>query len=202
MFENMIGKSLGFWQKHFVTLKKYFPKQFNDIDVMTFYRGLNKIKPNYIRVESDELTYNLHIMLRFELELDMLSGKLDAKDVPEAWDDKMLKYLGLKVDKVSNGCLQDDHWTNPGFGYFPTYTLGNMYAAQFMDAAYTQNKEIKNDLEKGESDLLLKWLQSNIHRHGKKFTPQELITKVTGKKLSHEPFMKYIINKYSQVYDL
>lgn len=202
MFENMVCKSLGFWQKHFGKLKETFPKSLKDVDVKTFYNGLNKIKSNFIRVESDELTYNIHIMLRFELELEMLSGKLEAKDVPEAWNQKMLNYLGLKVDKDSNGCLQDDHWTNPGFGYFPTYTMGNLYAAQFLETATLQNKNISVDLANGETNSLLQWLRTNIHSHGKKFSPKELITNVTGKALSHEPFMRYVQNKYGQIYDI
>ncbi len=202
MNENMVGRSLGFWQKHFDTLKGYFPKQLSDVDSMAFYRGINKVKSSYIRVEADELSYNLHILLRFELEQDMLNGKLDAKNLPEAWNEKMFKYLGLKVDKDKDGCLQDVHWSRPGFGYFPTYTLGNLYAAQFMEAATAQKREINEDLKKGENNSLLNWLRVNIHCHGKKFTPKELILKVTGKPLTHEPFMKYVRKKYSLIYDI
>lgn len=201
MNENMVGRSLGFWQKHFGVLKSHFPQQLQDIDEMKFYRGINKIKPSFIRVEADELSYNLHILLRFELENDMLNGKLDAKNLPEAWNEKMLKYLGLKVDKDSNGCLQDVHWTRPGFGYFPTYTLGNLYAAQLMEAAISQNKEIHEDLKLGENSSLLKWLRANVHSHGKKFTPKELILRTSGKPLSQVPFMKYVRKKYSLIYD-
>lgn len=201
MNENMIGRSLGFWQKHFSHLKNYFPDQLKDVDVMSFYRGINKIKSSFIRVEADELSYNLHILLRFELEQDMLNGKLDAKNLPEAWNEKMLKYLGLKVDKDSNGCLQDVHWTRPGFGYFPTYTLGNLYAAQFMEAAINQNKVIHEELKNGDNQTLLKWLRTNIHSCGKKLTPKELVQKVTGKPLTQEPFMKYVRKKYSLIYD-
>lgn len=201
MFENMVCKSKGFWQKHFKTLKECFPDALNKIDAHMFYCGLNKVKPNFIRVESDELTYNLHIMFRFELELEMLSGKLEAKDVPEAWNQKAFTYLGLKVDKDSNGCLQDDHWTNPGFGYFPTYTMGNLYAAQFLETAMLQNHSIKEDLLKGETDSLLQWLRMNIHQHGKLYTPKQLISNITKAPLSHEPFMRYAYNKYSGIYD-
>lgn len=200
MQENMIGRSLGFWEKHFVSLQKHFPKQLESVDAMAFYRGVNKVKPSFIRVEADELSYNLHILLRFELEQEMLAGNLDALHLPEAWNAKMLSYLGLKVDKDSNGCLQDVHWTRAGFGYFPTYSLGNLYAAQFMEAAKNKNKIIHDDLLKGESQSLLQWLRTNIHSHGKKFTPKELVIKATGKPLSHEPFMKYVRKKYSLIY--
>ena len=198
--ENMIGRSLGFWQKNFDALKSYFPEQLKDIDAMAFYRAINKVSPSFIRVEADELSYNLHILLRFELEQDMLNGKLHAKDLPNAWNEKMLKYLGIKVDKDSNGCLQDVHWTRAGFGYFPTYTLGNLYAAQFMEAAISQKREIHEDLRQGDNQSLLNWLRINIHSHGKKYTPKELSLKVTGKKLGHEPFMKYVRKKYSLIY--
>ena len=201
MNENMVGRSLGFWQKNFPLLKNLFPTQFQNIDVMDFYRGINKVKPSFIRVEADELSYNLHILLRFELEQDMLNGNLSAKDLPAAWNDKMQKYLGLKVDKDSNGCLQDVHWSRPGFGYFPTYTLGNLYAAQFMEAAISQDKNIHEDLRNGENQSLLKWLRTHIHSQGKKFTPKELVIRVTGKPLSQEPFMKYVRKKYSLIYD-
>lgn len=200
MFENMVCKSSGFWQKHFNTLKEYFPGPLKGVDAHAFYCGLNKIKPNFIRVESDELTYNIHIMFRFELELEMVCGKLEAKDVPEAWNQKALNYLGLKVDNDSNGCLQDDHWTNPGFGYFPTYTMGNLYAAQFLETATAQNKSIQEELLKGETDSLLQWLRTNIHQHGKIFTPKQLITNITKAPLSHEPFMRYVSNKYAAIY--
>jgi len=202
MNENMVGRSLGFWQKNFPLLQSIFPEQLQAVDANSFYRGVNKVKASFIRVEADELSYNLHILLRFELELAMLSGNLAAKDLPEAWNEKMAKYLGLKVEKDSQGCLQDVHWTRAGFGYFPTYTLGNLYAAQFLEAAQSQNREIMEDLRNGNNQSLLQWLRVNIHSHGKKFTPKELVQKVTGKPLTPDPFMKYVRKKYSLIYDI
>ena len=158
--------------------------------------------PSVIRVEADELTYNFHIMLRFELEQALLNGDLPVKDIPTAWNDKMQELLGVVPPTDTQGCLQDVHWSMMLFGYFPTYALGNLYAAQFYEAAVAQNGQIAQDMAHGDPSSLVAWLRENIHVYGRKFTPSELVQKATGKPLSHEAFMRYATTKFSQLYDL
>lgn len=202
MMENLVGRNRGFWQAHFPQLQALFPDQLGNATAEDLYRAINKVQPSYIRVEADELTYNFHIILRFELEQAMLNGELAAKDLPEAWNAKMEELLGIVPPTDSQGCLQDVHWTRPGFGYFPTYALGNLYAAQFMETAVAQNPAIEPELAEGKTTALLNWLHENIHQHGRKFTPSELIMRVTGKPLSHDAFMRYATAKFTDIYEL
>ncbi|MCP4421761.1 MAG: carboxypeptidase M32 [Chloroflexi bacterium] len=202
MIENIVGRSLGFWQAHYPKLQSIFPEQLGSHDVITFYRAINKVKPSFIRVEADELTYNFHIILRFELEQAMLNGELAVADLPTAWRDKMIELLGIAPDTDSEGCLQDIHWTGIGFGYFPTYALGNLYAAQFYETAVTQNPTIAQEMAVGKTNELVSWLGENIHQYGRKFTPSELVQRVTGNPLTHKPFMRYITQKFSGIYNL
>ena len=202
MIENIVGRSLGFWQAHYPKLQAIFPEQLGNHDVMAFYQAINKVQPSFIRVEADELTYSFHIILRFELEQAMLNGELAVADLPTAWNDKMQKLLGVVPPTDSLGCLQDIHWTRPGFGYFPTYALGNLYAAQFYETAVSQNPIIAEEMAQGKTTALVAWLQENIHQHGRKFTPSELVQQATGNPLTHKPFMRYVTQKFSQIYDL
>jgi len=202
MMENIVGRSRGFWQAHFPTLQGYFPEALGSNTAEDFYRAINKAQPSFIRVEADELTYNFHIILRFELEQAMLNGDLVAADLPAAWNDKMQELLGITPPSDKEGCLQDVHWSRPGFGYFPTYALGNLYGAQFFETAVEQNPAIVEELARGKTTALLVWLRENIHQHGKKFTPGELVQRVTGKPLSHEAFMRYAWAKFGDLYDL
>jgi carboxypeptidase Taq len=202
MIENIVGRSLGFWQAHYPKLQELFPEQLNRHDVVDFYRAVNKVQPSYIRVEADELTYNFHIILRFELEQAMLNGDLAVADLPTAWNEKMQELLGVVPPTDSEGCLQDIHWSRPGFGYFPTYALGNLYAAQFYEAAVSQNPTIAEEMAQGKTDALVTWLRENIHEHGRKFTPAELVQKATGDPLTHEPFIRYVNKKFSEIYEL
>jgi len=202
LMENLVGRSLGFWQAHYPQLQSLFPDQLGHYTVQDFYRAINKVQPSYIRVEADELTYNFHIILRFELEQAMLNGELAAQDLPEAWNAKMEELLGVVPPTDSQGCLQDVHWTRPGFGYFPTYALGNLYGAQFFETAVSQNPAILEELNQGQTTSLLAWLRENIHQHGRKFTPGELVQRVTGQPLSHAAFMRYATAKFSDLYGL
>lgn len=202
MMENLVGRSRGFWQAHFPTLQGYFPEALGSSTAEDFYRAINKAQPSFIRVEADELTYNFHIILRFELEQAMLNGDLTAADLPAAWNDKMQELLGITPPSDKEGCLQDVHWSRPGFGYFPTYALGNLYGAQFFETAVEQNPAIVEELAQGKTTALLAWLRENIHQHGKKFTPGELVQRVTGKPLSHEAFMRYAWAKFGDLYEL
>ena len=202
MMENIVGRSLGFWQRYYGKLQATFPENLGQIDITDFYRAINKVQPSFIRVEADELTYNMHIILRFELEQEMLNGQVKAKELPAAWNDKMKELLGITPPNDTQGCLQDIHWTRPGFGYFPTYALGNLYAAQFYEAAITQNPAIAEAMTNGDNGPLLVWLRENIHQPGRKFKPTELVTRVTGQPLSHAPFMRYVSAKFSEIYAL
>ena len=202
MIENIVGRSLGFWQAHYPKLQAIFPEQLGSHDVMAFYQAINKVQPSFIRVEADELTYNFHIILRFELEQAMLNGELAVANLPTAWNDKMQELLGVVPSTDSLGCLQDIHWTRPGFGYFPTYALGNLYAAQLYETAVSQNPIIAEEMAQGKTTALVAWLRENIHQHGRKFTPSELVQQATGNPLTHKPFMRYVTQKFSQIYDL
>ncbi|MFQ5400275.1 MAG: carboxypeptidase M32 [Anaerolineae bacterium] len=202
MMENIVGRSRGFWRAHYPKLQSLFPEQLGAYLAEAFYRAINKVQPSFIRVEADELTYNFHIILRFELEQAMLNGDLAVADLPAAWNDKMKELLGIVPPTDSLGCLQDVHWSRPGFGYFPTYALGNLYAAQFYATAVSENPAIEEEMAEGKTTALLSWLRENIHQHGRKFTPSELVQRVTGKPLSHHAFIKYVTAKFSDIYGL
>lgn len=202
LIENMVGRSKGFWSVHLSHLKEYFPAQLENISLEQFYRAINKVQPGFIRVEADELTYNMHVILRFEIEQELLSGRLPVGDLPAAWNHKMKEFLGIVPRTNRNGCLQDIHWAMVGFGYFPTYTLGNFYAAQFFESAVQNNPNIAKELEAGQIDGLLSWLQENIQQHGRKLSPAEVVTRATQSPLSHEPFVRYATKKYSEIYNL
>lgn len=201
-FENLVGRNRGFWQAHYPQLQAIFPEQLGGYTAEQFYRAINKVQPSLIRVEADELTYNFHIILRFELEQAMLNGDLAVADLPTAWNDTMQSLLGVVPPTDTLGCLQDVHWTRPGFGYFPTYALGNLYAAQFYETAVSQHPTLASDLETGNPLPLLDWLRENIHQHGHKFTPGELVQRITGQPLSHAAFMRYATAKFSDLYGL
>lgn len=202
MMENLVGRSRSFWHAHFHKLQEAFPSQLGNSSAEDFYRAINKVSPSFIRVEADELTYNMHIMLRFELEQAMINGDLKAEDVPDAWNSKMEELLGIIPPTDTEGCLQDIHWTRPSYGYFPTYALGNFYSVQLLDAAKEQDPSIEAGLAKGDTAPLKAWLGKNIHEHGKKFDPPELVTMATGRPLDHEPFVRYAKAKFGELYEL
>lgn len=202
MMENLVGRNAGFWKIHFPKLQETFPGQLGNHTANEFYRAINKVQSSFIRVESDELTYNFHIILRFELEQAMLNGDLKAADLPTAWNDKMLASLGIVPPTDTQGCLQDVHWTRPMLGYFPTYALGNLYASQFYETAVSQHPNIIDELNQGKTETLVEWLRENIHQHGKKYTPQELVQRVTGKPLSQDAFIRYVTQKFGGIYQL
>jgi carboxypeptidase Taq len=202
MMENFAGRSRGFWQAHFAHLQSFFPNQLGNYTAEDFYRAINKVQPSLIRVEADELTYNFHIILRFELEQALMNGDLMTKDVPAAWNGKMEALLGVVPPNDSDGCLQDVHWSRPMFGYFPTYALGNLYAAQFYETAVAEEPAISEEMAEGETEALVEWLLQNIHQHGRKFTPRELVQRVTGRPLGYEPFVRYATAKFSEIYEL
>lgn len=199
-WETRIGQSKAFWKYFLPKLKKLFP-QLKEVSLDQFYKAINVVEPGLIRIEADEVTYSLHVILRFELEKDLIAGKLKVRDVPEAWNARMEQYLGISPKNNGEGCLQDIHWSMGAFGYFPSYTLGNLYAAQLFKTFEEENPLWKNSVEKGRLQFITNWLREKIHRHGKYYTGQELLKKVTGKFCSIDPYVDYLNTKYSKIYD-
>jgi carboxypeptidase Taq len=202
MWENLIGRSKAFWKFMYPGLQKSFPGVFDDTGMEQFYRAINKVEPGFIRVDADEATYNLHIMLRLELEIAVLERRIEVSDLPEAWNTKMHEYLGIIPPNDSLGVLQDVHWASGAVGYFPTYALGNMISAQVWEAAAKDMPELESSIERGNFGDLREWLAEKIHRHGAKFEPQELVRRVTGSEIDPEPYLKYLRGKYTELYSL
>lgn len=202
MWENVVGRSHAFWEYFYPRMKKLFPTQLDGVDLETFYRGINKVEPSFIRTESDEATYNLHIMLRLELEIALMEGKLAVKDLPAAWNERMKGYLGVQPPTDSLGVLQDVHWSSGYIGYFPTYALGNLVSAQWWEIVQKEIPDIEKQFSQGKFDQLLDWLRKNIHVHGGKFEAQKLVQEVTGSKISPQPYMRYLTEKFERIYNL
>ena len=202
LWENLVGRSRSFWRWAFPQLQAVFPDALSDVDAEGFYRGVNKVQPSFIRVEADEVTYNLHIVLRFELENDLLESRLSVADVPAAWREKMRAYLGVEPPDDRQGPLQDVHWSGVSFGGFPSYTLGNVIGAQLMVAARAELPDLNADIERGDFAELLSWLQEHVYRHGRKFTPGELLERVTGEELKADAWIDYVKVKFSEIYAL
>lgn len=202
LWENQVGRSRAFWEHFFPRAKQLFPGSFRDVTLDDWHFAVNDSEPSYIRVEADEATYNLHIILRFELEQALVSGELSVADVPSAWNQKFSKLFGLTPPDDAHGCLQDIHWSFGGLGYFPTYTLGNLFSAQFMAAARSAMPDLDDDFSRGDFGRLKSWLTENIHRHGQRFRANDLCRRVTGESLDHRPFLDYLHNKYEQLYSL
>jgi carboxypeptidase Taq len=202
LWENLVGRSEPFWKHFFPSLRSTFPEQFHGTDEGAFYRAVNKSEPSLIRIEADEVTYNLHILLRFELENELLEGKLKVKDLPEAWRARFKSYLGIDVPNDRDGALQDIHWSGVSFGIFPGYTLGNLIGAQLMEKARADLRDLDRQIEKGEFAPLLGWLRKNLHEHGRKFTPNELLERATGKPLTAGPWIAYVRQKFGALYGL
>ena len=202
LWENFVGRSRSFWEYLFPTARSAFPKALGDVSLDEFYFAVNDVRPSFIRVEADEVTYNLHIMLRFEIEQQLVAGDLKPADVPAVWNEKVTKYFGLTVPNDAHGCLQDIHWSAGLLGYFPTYALGNMYAAQIYAAARRDLGNLEELCAKGRFQPLKAWLNEKIHRHGKRYPAKKLVELVTGESLSHQPLIAHLKSKYSELYGL
>ncbi|MCB9161832.1 MAG: carboxypeptidase M32 [Caldilineaceae bacterium] len=200
LWENQVGRSRAFWQLHFPRLQEHFPDQLADVDAEQFYRAVNRVRPSLIRVEADEVTYNLHIMLRVEIEMGLLDGSIAVADLPEVWRAKADAYLGVTPPTDTEGVLQDIHWSSGHFGSFPTYTIGNVMAAQFMAAAQRDVAGLDDRLAAGDYAPLLAWLTENIYRHGRAFSPEELLVCTTGAPLSTGPYLAYLRTKFDDLY--
>lgn len=202
LWENLVGRSEGFWKHFFPSLRNAFPDPLRDIDDEGFFRAVNRSYPSLIRVEADEVTYNMHVLLRFELENEMLEGRLKVKDLPEAWNEKVKSYLGISVPSDREGALQDIHWSSVSFGIFPGYTIGNLIGAQLMEQARADMPDLDAQIAAGRFATLLAWLRKNVHRHGRKFTPNELLERATGRPLTAGPWIAYVQQKFGALYGL
>jgi carboxypeptidase Taq len=202
MWENFVGRGRPFWVAFYPRLKELFPESLGRVSLEDFYRAINTVEPSLIRVEADEATYNLHIMLRFELEVELMSGTLVVKDLPEAWNTRMRDYLGITPPDDAQGVLQDVHWSGGAIGYFPTYALGNLVAAQLWEQIVKDLPDLEAQIARAEFGGLLAWLRENIHRHGAKYYPVELLQRITGQDLTPEPYLRYLRRKFGEVYEL
>ncbi len=199
-WENMIGRSRPFWRRYFPQLKAAFPGVLDGVAEEEFYGAVNVVEPSLIRVEADEVTYNLHIILRFELESALLAGKLEAADLPAAWNEKMRSFLGIVPPDDREGVLQDVHWSVGLIGYFPTYALGNLYSAQFARAMRRDMPDLDERVAAGKLGDVKAWLNANIHVHGRRYLPQDLCAKVTGEPLSADSALEYLNAKFGEIY--
>ena len=202
LWENLVGRSRAFWSFYYPQLQGVFPEALGEVDLETFYGAVNESKPSEIRVEADELTYNLHILLRFELEVALLEGGLPVSELPAAWVAKMEEYLGLTPENHAKGVLQDVHWAAGLVGYFPTYTIGNVLSAQFFERATQAHPEIPEMMGRGEFGTLLGWLRENVYSHGRRYDPDELVERATGRPLDTAPYLRYLKDKFGELYGL
>ena len=202
MYENLLGRSYDFWVYFYPQLQDRFKTQLGNVDLDTFYKGINKVEPSLVRVEADEATYNLHIMLRLELEIALMEGKLKVADLPEAWNDRMKDYLGVVPPNDADGVLQDVHWSAGIFGYFPTYALGNLVSNQLWEKINQDIPKLSSQIQNGNFAELLTWLRENVHRHGAKFKPQYLVKRIVGSKIAPEAYLKYLNDKFGAIYEL
>jgi carboxypeptidase Taq len=200
LWENHVGRSKAFCEHYFPILQTYFPEQLKDVTVESFYQGINKVEPSFIRTEADELTYHFHVMIRYELEKQVLGNTLQPKDIPAYWNEHYAQYMGVKVPDDKRGCLQDVHWSHGSFGYFPTYSLGSFYAAQFYTAASKNIQQLDNQVQSGQTEPLLQWLRTRVHRHGRLFTSEQLSEQVSGEVLNIQHFLRYMLDKYKDIY--
>lgn len=202
LWENLVGRSLPFWEHFFPEIKKAFPAQLDGVSVKSFYKAINKVEPSLIRVNADEATYNLHIMLRLELEIGMVDGTMKVKDLPEIWNTKMKEYLGITPPNDAMGVLQDIHWSGGSIGYFSTYALGNLVSAQLWEKINKDIKDLDEQICRGKFDALLAWLHEKIHVYGHKYDPQDIVQKVTGAKIDSAAYVRYLTKKYTDIYGL
>ena len=202
LWENCVGRSRAFWHCFYPMLQHTFPQQLADVPLDRFYAAINRATPSLIRVEADELTYNLHIMLRVEIEQALIEGRAEPDDLPGLWNEKMQSYLGIVPERDAEGVLQDVHWSMGAFGYFPTYTLGNLYSVQFFEQATLELPQLEEEMRAGHLLPLRRWLEQKIHRWGRMFTPDHLARRVTGSGVNPEPFLRYLETKYAELYRL
>lgn len=200
LWENIVGRSRAFWRHYLPVAREYFPEQLRDVTVDMIYPAVNRVEPTLIRVEADECTYNLHVIARFELEIDLIEGRLAVKDLPEAWNAKYKHYLGIDVPNDAQGCLQDVHWSHGLFGYFPTYTLGNLYSAQVYEVVEKEIPDIQDRIEAGHLRVLREWLRERIHLVGRRKTAPEIVQAISGREPESAPYLRYLETKFGELY--
>jgi carboxypeptidase Taq len=202
LWENNVGLSKAYWVANFPALKALYPSQLEGVDVELFYAAINQIQPNFVRVEADELHYHLHVLIRYEIEKGLMEGSMQVENLDKIWNEKYKAFLGLDVPDDKLGILQDVHWSEGLLGYFPTYSLGSFYAAQFFHQASKEIPTLSEQLEAGDSSALLAWLREKIHQYGRQYTSEELCQRITGEGLNLKYFMDYAREKYSKIYQL
>lgn len=198
-YENILGRSKEFWKYFYPEAQKRF-SQFEGMSLEEFYITINDVRPSLIRIEADELTYSLHIIIRYEIEKALINGEIEVKDLPKVWNEKYKEYLGIEPKADSEGVLQDVHWSGGMLGYFPSYALGNLYGAQFLSKMLEDLPSYYEDIEEGKFDDIKDWLKENIHKHGSVYKPSELVKRVTGEELTAKYFVDYLNKKYSEIY--
>ncbi|MBS1509871.1 MAG: carboxypeptidase M32 [Bacteroidetes bacterium] len=201
LWENNIGRAQPFWQHNFSLVQTFFPEQLGQISAAQFYKAINKVEPSLIRTEADELTYHFHVMIRYEIEKMLIEGSISTKDIPVYWNDHYQQYLGVTVPDDKRGCLQDVHWSHGSFGYFATYSLGSLYAAQLYAAILSENDSVEKEIAAGNTMPVLNWLQKNIYPFGRYFTSEELCRKATGETLNSTHFIQYATKKFNAAYN-
>jgi carboxypeptidase Taq len=203
LWENHVGRSEAFWERFLPKVKERFPEKLDGVSPLDVYEAANEVyEDNLIRVEADELTYHMHIVVRFEIERDLIRGNIDVEDVPELWNDKYEEYLGIRPDTDADGCLQDIHWSHGDFGYFPTYSLGSVLAAQLFDSAEADIPDLDEKIREGDFEPLHDWLTENVHQHGRRYTTDELVRQATGEEYTADYFLDYVTSKYGELYEL
>jgi carboxypeptidase Taq len=202
LWENCIGRGKDFWQYNLPLLADKFPAQLKNISIDDFYKGINKVQSSLIRTEADELTYHFHVMIRYEIEKSLINGEINAVDIPAYWNEQYKKYLNITVPNDVEGCLQDVHWSHGSFGYFATYSIGSLYAAQFYATIASQHSSISEMIKKGDTSIINNWLQNNIYPSGRYYNSEILCKKATGENLNSQFFIDYAFSKYKAIYDL
>ncbi|MCY4172407.1 MAG: carboxypeptidase M32 [Bacteroidetes bacterium] len=200
LWENQVGRSYAFWKCYYRDLQQRFKTSLGNIPLETFYKAINRVRPSAVRVDADEVTYNLHIILRYEIELMLIQGEVPINELPELWNDKMNEYIGIEPENETEGILQDIHWALGAIGYFPTYALGNLMSAQIFSCAQEAINDLENQISTGQFHPLRQWLQSNIYQWGRKLSAIEIIERLTSGGISTQPWLQYIQKKYSDIY--
>ncbi|HRP60845.1 MAG TPA: carboxypeptidase M32, partial [Vicingus sp.] len=202
LWENNVGRSRVYWNYNFRRLQEVFQVNLGHFTTDDFYKAMNIVKPSLIRTSADELTYHFHVLIRYEIEKELIAGSIEVEDLPTVWNKKYKEYLNIDVPSDSQGVLQDIHWSHGSFGYFPTYSIGSFYAAQFYNQAKKEIDQLEYQIEIGNLKPLLDWLREKIHQHGRLFAADELCEKITGEKLNFKHFLNYAKKKYNKLYNL
>lgn len=202
MWENNVGRSRAYWEANYADLQTVFPENLGTLSLDDFYKGINQIAPNAIRTEADELHYHFHVLIRFEIEKGLMEGSIEVDNLDKIWNQKYAEYMGIEITNDKEGILQDIHWSHGSIGYFPTYSLGSFYAAQFFAQAQKEIPNLIDYISNGDNSHLLAWLRTNIHQHGRYYTPKALCIKITGEKLNFKYFMDYAKQKFGSIYEI